>query len=104
MSTEQSGLFDLGLSDSHEPNESPITDVQIQSLRKAFSEAGIESMEDRKALIESCTIRPVQSIRDLYARDVRPILRRIDERKNYRGPAVGSAWDNREEDTWIDRL
>lgn len=66
--------------------------------------AGIDSMDERKAIIESCTIREVANIRELYAKDVRPVLRRIEERRNYKGPATGSTWDNREEDTWIDRL
>lgn len=62
-------------------------------------------MEERKDIIESCTFpRSVVNIRELYAKDVRPILRRIHERNSNKSPVVGSAWDNREEDTWIDKL
>ncbi len=86
------------------PADPPIRDSQVQQLRAAFAAAGIASMDDRRAIIESCTIRPVRSIRELLAKDVRPILRRIQER-NLNSPQInGSAWDNRDEDTWIDKL
>lgn len=82
----------------------PINERQVQRLREAFAAAGIDSMDDRRAIIESCTIRRVDSIRDLLAKDVRPILRRIQERSLPAKQISGSAWDNREEDTWIDKL
>ncbi|WP_307091533.1 hypothetical protein [Arthrobacter sp. B2I5] len=82
----------------------PIRERQVQQLREAFTAAGIDSMDDRRAIIESCTIRQVDSIGDLLARDVRPILRRIEERSLPAKQISGSAWDNREEDTWIDKL
>jgi DNA polymerase-3 subunit epsilon len=105
MPTDQHGLFDVAPEQPPaQPAEPKITPDQVQKLRDAFTAAGITSMDDRKAIIESCTVREVATIRDLYAKDVRPILRRIEERKNYQGPSMGSAWDNREEDTWIDRL
>lgn len=85
------------------PTDLPIRDAQVQQLREAFTAAGITSMDDRRAIIESCTIRPVASIRELLAKDVRPIIRRIEERSAPKQTS-GSAWDNRDEDTWIDRL
>lgn len=84
--------------------DTPIRDAQVQQLREAFAEAGISSMDDRRAIIESCTIRQVASIRELLAKDVRPILRRIEERTLPPKQTSGSAWDNRDEDTWIDKL
>lgn len=86
------------------PPDPPIRESQVQQLREAFAAAGIESMDDRRAIIESCTLRPVATIRELLAKDVRPILRRIEERKGGPRTISGSSWDNREEDTWIDRL
>lgn len=82
----------------------PIRDVQVQQIRDAFAAAGVDSMDERRAIIESCTVRPVTSIRELLAKDVRPILRRIQERSLPPKPNSGSAWDNRDEDTWIDKL
>ena len=86
------------------PIDPPISGAQVQQLREAFDAAGIESMDDRRAIIESCTIRSVASIRELLGKDVRPILKRIDERATAPKQSVGSAWDNRDEDTWIDKL
>lgn len=107
MSAEDLGLFEVHPPDRPQSDsrpEQPITETQVEALRNAFTSAGIDSMDERKAIIESCTIREVANIRELYAKDVRPILRRIEERQNSKGPVIGSAWDNREEDTWIDRL
>jgi len=81
-----------------------IQEGQVQQLRDAFAAAGIDSMDERRAVIESCTVRPVSTIRDLLAKDVRLVLRRIEERSLPSKPTSGSAWDNREEDTWIDKL
>jgi hypothetical protein len=97
-------LFDVPEPTPAVQAEPPITPEQVQSLRQAFDSAGITSMEERQQIIESCTIRSVANIRELLARDVRPILDRIEQRKNSGGPASGTAWDNREEDTWIDKL
>ncbi|WP_255767585.1 hypothetical protein [Pseudarthrobacter sulfonivorans] len=82
----------------------PIRDIQVQQLRDAFAAAGIDSMDERRAIIESCTVRRVTTIRDLLAKDVRLVLRRIAERSLPSKPTSGSAWDNRDEDTWIDKL
>lgn len=45
----------------------PIGDAQVQELRVAFAAAGIDSMDDRREIIESCTVRSVASIRELLA-------------------------------------
>lgn len=101
-------LFDLtpnGNSAAETPTvEPPISESQVQRLREAFASAGIHSMEERQSLIESCIIRSVESIRQLRARDVRPILKRIEERAKGPRQTTGSAWDDREEETWIDKL
>ncbi|GAA2199990.1 hypothetical protein [Sinomonas flava] len=103
--TDQDGLFNVSTEQPPAaPTERKISDQQVQLLRDAFAAAGIDGMDDRKAIVESVTIRSVATIRDLHAKDVRPILRRIEERRNYAAPVTGSAWDTREEDTWIDRL
>lgn len=106
MHSDSDGLFDLEQTTQQAPlSTPPISEDQISSLRDAFAAARINSMEDRKDVIESCTFpRVIVNIRELLARDVRPILRRIEERRSNKRPAVGSAWDNREEDTWIDKL
>ncbi len=84
--------------------EVPIRDAQVQHLRDAFAAAGIDSMNERRANIESCSVRRITTIRDLLAKDVRLVHRRIEERSLPPKPTSGSAWDNRDEDTWIDKL
>ncbi|WP_426940081.1 hypothetical protein [Pseudarthrobacter sp. S6] len=99
--------FDIFAQPAENPNELtdiPIRDAQVQQLRDAFAAAGINSMDERRAIIESCSVRPVTTIRDLLAKDVRLVLRRIEERSLPSKPTSGSAWDNRDEDTWIDKL
>ena len=48
--------------------------------------------------------RPVQSLRDLKATEVRHVLVRITTRASAVSSGTGSGWGEREEDTWIDRL
>lgn len=107
MNDDGAGLFDLpqqAVPAIPEAEEARINPEQIARLRVAFDAAGITSMDERQAIIENCTIRPVASIRDLLARDVRPIMKRIEQRTSGTGATTGSAWDNRDENTWIDRL
>lgn len=106
MQHDEPGLFDLPARtpEPHERQEPLITDQQVATIRRAFDDAGIVSMEERQELIQTCTVRPIANIRELYVQDVRQVLKRIEDRKNYTGPSTGSLWDNREEDTWIDKL
>lgn len=98
-------LFELG-----EPampassSDIPIRPEQIQQIRDAFDEAGIVAQDDRKTLIESVVVRAVSTLRDLHAVEARRVLQRIKERTARSPKATGSAWDTREEDTWIDKL
>lgn len=87
----------------------PIRDEQVAEIREAFEAAGIDSMDERRALIESCVLRPVASVRELLAKDVRGVLERVAARaaaaRTDAGVSgLGTAWDDRTEDTWIDRL
>lgn len=101
----QFGLFEVSSpAQQQEPADPPITEDQIRAIREAFDAAEITSMVERKSIIESCTIRPVDTIRDVYAREAGRILRRIEQRRAATAPTTGSAWDNRVEDTWIDKL
>jgi hypothetical protein len=82
----------------------PIKVEQIQAIREAFERAGVVSQDDRRALIESVVVREVASLRELKAADAPRILRRIEGLRSPRTAFSGSTWDNREEDTWIDKL
>lgn len=82
----------------------PIKSEQIQQIRDAFEEAGVASQDDRRALIESVVVREVASLRELKAVETRRILQRINGLRSSSSATTGSAWDNREADTWIDKL
>lgn len=106
MTHEEPGLFDLPETapTSSVIEDIPISPEQITTLRSAFATAGISSMAERQELIQSCVIRRISNIRELYSRDVRQVLARIEGRGRRSEATSGSAWDNREEDTWIDKL
>lgn len=59
-------------------------------------------MADRQALIQELAERPVESLRALTHGKGLRILARLGESAPRR--SVGTAWDEREEETWIDRL
>jgi len=103
---EPFSLFEIN---EHAPSPSvlaplPIKPEQIQAIREAFERASVVSQDDRKAVIESVVIREVGSLRELKAVEAQRILRRIDGLHRAKPTSTGSAWDNREEDTWIDKL
>ncbi|MFM9275114.1 hypothetical protein [Pseudarthrobacter sp. NKDBFgelt] len=82
----------------------PIKTEQVQAIRDAFERAGVARQDDRKTLIESVVVREVASLRELKAIEARRIIQRIEGLHSSTAVSTGSAWDNREEDTWIDRL
>ena len=102
-------LFDLPCDQPKKAAETrgaPIRDEQVQHIREAFQSAGIDEQSERKALIESVASRPVASLRELLAVEASLVLGAIRKLANAK-PAQkssGSAWDDREEDTWIDKL
>lgn len=82
----------------------PIRPEQVQQIRGAFEEAGLSGQEERKLLINSVIIREVASLRELRAVEVRRVLAAIEQRSAAKPTSKGSAWADREEDTWIDKL
>ena len=106
MTHEEPGLFNLPEAAPTSPviEDIPISPEQIASIRSALDKAGIVSMAERQEVIQSCVIRRISNIRELYSRDVRQVLARIEGWGSKSEPTSGSAWDNREEDTWIDKL
>lgn len=102
-------LFNLGPDDaptqSSAPAELPIRDDQVVAIREAFTAAGIDSQERRQEIAQSCVVRPLASLRELTAAEAHRVLRRIQEIVTSKPrPEGASAWDLREEDTWIDKL
>lgn len=105
MQFDEPGLFDLPEEPAERVQPEPlINEDQVAAIRAAFERAGITSMKERQELVQSCVIRQVASIREVYAHEARRILKRIEDRKPQRAASSGSAWDNRDEPTWIDKL
>lgn len=106
MTQNEAWLFEL----PKPAGASPVIDAplispeQIASIRSAFDRAGIASMTERQEVIQSCLIRKISNIREMYSRKVRQVLARIEGWGRTTDRVTGSAWDNREEDTWIDKL
>lgn len=99
-------LFEIDAPESTVPLQHlPITDEQVAQIRAAFADISVHEQHQRKALIESYMVRKVNSLRDLHATDAHRLLNLLRQRKVTQPKIVGgSAWDNREEETWIDKL
>ena len=86
-----------------QPMAPPISDWQVDLLRKALDARGLTSMADRQAAIETAAGREVSSLRALTQEEALGILNQFGQEPPKRSSS-GSAWDDREADTWIDRL
>ncbi len=86
-----------------EPGPLPIAKWQIDLLRKALDARGLTTMSERQTAIETATGRAIESLRALTHDEAFRVLTQLGESSS---PTVstGSAWDQRDEDTWIDRL
>lgn len=103
---DELSLFTVATAES-EPaladRETPIAEWQVTLLRQALDARSLTSMADRRKAIEDYAGRPVASLRELTGAEALRVLARIgDERPTERSD--GSAWDQRDEDTWIDRI
>ncbi|MBJ2119408.1 hypothetical protein I6N91_00265 [Arthrobacter sp. MSA 4-2] len=100
-------LFDLGSAAQPPtpPENKPIRDDQMRAIRDQFLAAGIDDQDQRKEIVQSAVIRDVSSLRDLFEHEARRIIERIKATSDAKLSTSGaSAWDLRDEDTWIDKL
>lgn len=106
MTQNEQGLFAMPEVANTPPviEDTPISSAQIETIRSAFDAAGMVTMAERQELIQSCLIRKISNIKELYSRDVRHVLKRIEGWGRKAEATAGTAWDNREEVTWIDKL
>lgn len=82
----------------------PIKEHQVQQIREGLDTAGIIGQEVRQSTIQGYIARQIPSLRDLHAHEAHAIIQRLKQLKNATPAKIGSAWDQREEDTWIDKL
>lgn len=87
--------------------QQPAPNWQIDMIRRALDAQQLQGMEERRATVEAILGRSVNSLRELTADEVRSLLHALAEssRGTSGSPAAASSsWDDREHDTWIDRL
>ncbi|WP_166139833.1 hypothetical protein [Nocardioides ochotonae] len=85
------------------PAVTPIAEWQINLLRKALDARSLTTMSERQSVIEAAAGRSVESLRALTHDEGLQVLSRLGQAPVL-GRASKSAWDDRDEDTWIDRL
>jgi hypothetical protein len=85
------------------PNEVPIADWLVDSLRDALTAGGLTTTAERQRAIQAAVGRPVDSLRSLTRAEALRALTRLTPASVPQALAT-SCWDTRDEDTWIDRL
>lgn len=86
------------------PTKSPaVSDWQVDLLRNALDGRGLTTMTDRQQAIESAAGRPVESLRALTQEEALSVLSRLGQAPVKKASGT-SAWDDREDDTWIYRM
>lgn len=75
---------------------------QVDLLRKALDSRGLIDLGARREAIERVVGRPVDSLQTLTQAEALEALKKLGD--SARVSRAGSAWDQRDEDTWIDRL
>lgn len=82
-----------------------ITAAQREALRKAFAQLDVSDARRQFAIVEEMTGQRIGTVQELEAQNAQALIYRLENRVNLIGREVtGNAWDDREEDTWIDKL
>ncbi len=90
-------------SEQRVPAEAGIADWLVNDIRTALTTRGLTTMAERQQAIEAIVERPVESLRSLTRAEALRVLASL--RSESAAQTGGkSAWDARDEDTWIDRL
>jgi hypothetical protein len=86
------------------PAEASIADWLVDDIRAALTARGLTTMIDRQRVIETAVERPVESLRSLTRAEALRVLTLLKSTPTLFAGQRTSAWDNRDGDTWIDRL
>ena len=83
--------------------EASIADWLVDAIREAMTARGLTTMAERQHAIEAVAGRSVESLRSLTRAEALRVLTLLGSTP---APQTNqtSAWDDRDEDTWIDRL
>lgn len=85
----------------------PISEEEIEKIRSAFAKANIIDQEKRQRFIQSTLGREVSSLSAVLSHEVPRIIYGLNDiifAAKFSTANERSAWDDREEDTWIDKL
>ncbi|WP_454130537.1 hypothetical protein [Microbacterium aurum] len=111
MSDASDSLFDLSQPDVDDRATPPPAAVPMMSadqrtkIRALFGELGITTAREQFGVVKELTGTTITSVADLTAATAHRLVERLAARVRDVGKTrTGNSWDDREEDTWIDRL
>jgi len=85
--------------------DSPMTGSQRKLIREAFALLGLTDAASQFSLVNSLLGLSIKSVADLSFQAANTLLPILASRVDSIGhPSTGNAWDDRTEDTWIDKL
>ncbi len=98
-------LFDEPEQEAKAPTITPLTDTQRVELRTMFAALEKTTAREQFALVEELIGVRLARVGDLSSPSASLLIERLRKRvASHSRTSTGSAWDDREEDTWIDRL
>lgn len=101
-------LFNLESETAPPPASAPakIAKWQVDLLRDNFDSVGLSTMEERRELVQRIVGRNVSSLSELSMAEGYAVLRHLGDTPTATPGRTSSesTWDNRDSDTWIDRL
>lgn len=101
-------LFNDGLAETASPTiTAPLmmTPSQRSEIRGLFAELEISTAPEQFEVVKELTGHTLSSVGELTAAAAQMLTARLKTRLARRGrTSTGNSWDDREEDTWIDRL
>jgi hypothetical protein len=83
------------------PPQVGLPDWLVDAVRDVLNARGLATMSERQQAIEAITKRPVESLRSLTRAEALYVLSELTPNSP---STFGTSWDDRQEDTWIDRL
>lgn len=75
----------------------------MDQLRVGLTRAGFTSQEERKGAVEAIVERSVTGLRELTNGEAGQLRDELHRMITSRNRSADSAWDQRDEATWIDR-
>lgn len=102
------GEEDVAAAEVARPAPAPevgIADWQVAQVRRALDDTGLTDMSARQSLVEELAGRAVGSLGELRPSEARDLVAALQTRlTSGQVQNRGSSWDQRDEETWIDKL